>query len=342
MLLSLLLGLIGGVASAGDVVIDFLDVGQGDSTLIRGGGKAVLIDAGIADARVAGQLKSLGVRQLDLVVATHAHADHIGGMADVLGLLDVKLYVDSGLSHETRAYDRTMEQVEAKHIKHLRARTDMTLRMGDEAILHVLWPGETYLKDTRSDLNSNSVVIWLEHGEIDALFTGDAEEPTEHALLRGKLPEVEVLKVAHHGSAHSSTPAFLARTSPEIAVISCGKDNRYGHPDAGTVKRLASHGAMVFRTDLSGQVRVISNGSEVEVMEGDLSLFRTAPSAVATQDDKPMLAAQAPQPAPSKPEPTTTEAPEDVASWLSGVRPSTGVPEEDTGKKKKKKKRTKP
>lgn len=337
-----------GVASAGQLVIDFLDVGQGDSVLIRGGGKTVLIDAGIKDANVTGQLDRLGVTRLDLVVATHAHADHIGGMANVLQGHDVGLYLDSGQPHTTRTYLDVASTLKERGIKHIRGRTDMTLRMGDEAILHVLWPGDTYLKDTRSDLNSNSVVIWLEHGEVDALFTGDAEEPTEHALLRGDLREVEVLKVAHHGSSHSSTQSFLARVSPEIAVISCGTDNRYGHPDPEALARLASVGAMVFRTDLSGQVRVISDGQSVEVLEGQLPLFRTLPDGVVTTPGGTPMADStlAPEPAaivdtpPTSDAVTTETTSEDVATWLSGVRPSAGV-EEDDGPGRRKKKRKK-
>jgi competence protein ComEC len=340
-LTTLALALFSSAASAGGLVIDFLDVGQGDSVLIRGGGKAVLIDAGIRDAKVTQQLDRLGVDRLDLVVATHAHADHIGGMADVLLNHDVGVYLDSGQPHTTKTYLSVVTALNERSVRRVRGRTDMTLQMGEEATLHVLWPGETYLKDTRSDLNSNSVVIWLEHGEVDALFTGDAEEPTEDALLRGRLGEIEVLKVAHHGSSHSSTRGFLSRTSPEIAVISCGEGNRYGHPDPETLDRLASTGAMVFRTDLSGQVRVISDGTSVEVLEGDLSLFRTLPESVATRSETPLL--EEFQTAANDPgtttEVTSTDAPEDVAAWLSGVRPTAGTTETETGRSRRKKKR---
>lgn len=323
-------------AQAGQLVMDFLDVGQGDGVLIRAGGKAVLIDAGTAKSGVAQQLERLGVDRLDLVVATHPHADHIGGMAEVMREVRVALFVDSGQAHTTETYAAMMEEVDSQGIKHLRARPGMTLNLGEEAVLHVLWPGDRLLKDTRSDLNSNSVVLWLEHGEMDALFTGDAEEPTEAALLRTGVERVELLKVAHHGSAHSSSQAFLSRTSPEIAVISCGEGNRYGHPDPGTVSRLESAGATVYRTDLLGPIRVTSDGTAMTVVEGEGALMR-----VQRPESTSLVPLLAEEEATEQP-PPTVEVPDDVAAWLSGVRPS-GVPEpEPEGKKKKKKKRGEP
>lgn len=337
-------------ALAGDVIIDFLDVGQGDGVLIRGAGKAVLIDAGIRDAAVYKQLRTLGVDQLDLLIATHPHADHIGGMTDVVQNIPVKMYMDSGQPHTTETYKRLAAAVTEKGIHRMRATAGMNLKLGDEAVLHVLSPGASYIKNTRSDLNSNSVVVWLEHGEIDALFTGDAEAPTESALLRAGVEEMDLLKVAHHGSDHSSTHGFLSRVSPEIAVISCGEGNRYGHPDVETLDRLAGLGALVFRTDLSGQIRAISNGTELDVLEGDITMFAAAPiTQIAT--DVPLMTAAPVTPAPAPAEPVTpvqtpVEAPtttpaddteaDEAPSWLSGVRPSAPV-EEPSGRGKKKK-----
>lgn len=342
MFFGLVLALLSTPALAGEVIMDFLDVGQGDSVLIRGGGKAVLIDAGDRDSGVVDQLKILGVERIDLAVATHPHADHIGSMAQVIREFPVTMYMDNGLPHTTEVYKRVMHAVTERGVHRLRAKTDMTIRLGDEAILHVLFPGETYLKNTRSDLNSNSVVIWLEHGEIDALFTGDAEEPTESALLRAGIKEVELLKVAHHGSDHSSSSSFLSRVSPEIAVISCGEGNRYNHPGVDTLQRLASAGALVFRTDLSGQVRAVSDGAELDVLEGDIRMFAKAQLAVVPTDVPLFASVPVVQETPADPVLPTAVTPAvsgDVTPNLSGVRPSPTFEDEPTGRRKKKKKK---
>lgn len=258
-------------AWAGSVVVDVLDVGQGDAILVRTQDKTVLIDAALKKADVVGQLRRLGVTQLDLVVTSHPHADHMGGMADVLNGFQPKLYLDNGLPHTTEAYTELMKVVEERAIPYKTAVTGTALRMGTEATFEVLFPGDKALKNTRSDLNSNSVVLLLDHGEVEFLFTGDAEEPTEQALLALGLPDVDVLKVAHHGSEHSTTPPFLRAVKPEIAVISCGIENRYGHPSADTIDRLKKAGAAVYRTDQSGQLRLISDGHTVEVLEGSIT-----------------------------------------------------------------------
>ena len=344
-------------AWAGELTVDFLDIGQGDSILIRGGGKTVLIDAGDRGSNTVRQLQGLGVERLDLVVATHPHADHIGRMAPVLRTFEIGLYLDNGLPHTTATYAETMEAVEERGISYKTAEIGTQLRLGDEATLTVLFPTSTPLEGTRSDLNSNSVVTLLEHGEVEMLFTGDAEEPTEQALLRGELPkQIDVLKVAHHGSEHSSTTAFLRHVEPEFAVISCGVGNRYRHPREEALRRLESAGAMVFRTDLSGRITAISDGSSVEFIEQG-------------KEDAPRVVARRPAPftagtpaAVVPPGPTlveTPDAPEEPAAESTDEGPpppsplfeSEGSTTEDTDdgdtkrkrrKKKKKKKRTKP
>lgn len=235
--------------------------------LIRAGGKAVLIDAGIKRARVAAQLAALDVTSLDLVIVSHPHADHMGGMEEVLRSMPVGLYIDNGMPHTTQTYAKLMVAVEELGIPYRSGRTGMELKLGDEAVMNVILPGDTLLRDTRSDLNSNSVVVVLTHGEMDFLFTGDAEEPTEGLISRQSLPSIDVLKVAHHGSDHSSSTSFLRTVNPPIAVISCGEDNRYGHPAPEALERLNSAGALVYRTDQSGHIRAISDGTTVEMLE---------------------------------------------------------------------------
>ena len=253
-------------AIAGTVRVHVLDVGQGDAVLIEApGDKTVLIDAGTGKSKVAQQLRERGIKKLNLVVASHPHADHIGGMAEVLKSFDVGMYVDNGMTHTTLTYSRTTMMVEKKGIPYRAGVNGRVFNIGDEVKLTVLHPRSTLLSGTRSDLNSNSVVMRLDHKDICFLFTGDAEEPTERALLSGGLDECDVLKVAHHGSNHSTSDSFLRAVKPRYAAISAGLKNRYKHPGEDTLARLSRAGVTVHRTDLEGTLTFTSDGRKVSV-----------------------------------------------------------------------------
>ena len=247
-------------AVAGTVTVDVLDVGQGDAIVIRTPAKKViLIDAGDSPSDTIDHLKALGVTHVDLAVATHPHADHIGGMASVVEALPVKVFTDNGLPHTTDTYRRLMTAVETRGVTYRTAIAGTVYRLDDGATLDVLYPRGSPLRATRSDLNSNSVVLRLRHQKNCFLFTGDSEEPTEQALLEGdNLQTCDVLKVAHHGSNHSTTSSFLDRVKPRIAVVSVGVDNGYGHPGQETLGRLKAIGASVYQTDLDGTVTLLS------------------------------------------------------------------------------------
>jgi beta-lactamase superfamily II metal-dependent hydrolase len=295
-------------AWAGTVRVDVLDVGQGDAILIRTpANKVVLIDAGEGEVNVPALLAREGVDHLDLVIASHPHADHIGGMDDVVRALPVKNYLDNGLTHTTQTYGNLMRDVEDKDIAYREALVGQVFNLDDGAKLEILWPSDVKLRDTRSDLNSNSVVARLTHQGHCFLFTGDSEEPTERALMTAGLGQCDVLKVAHHGSNHSTTPGFLAEVKPRIGLISVGKDNRYGHPGNETLDRLRSADVTVYRTDLSGQITLLSSekGLEVKVErpDGAVVAAQAAPEAAAAGDATPAknldLAAPASTPAPA-------------------------------------------
>ncbi len=288
-------------ALAGPLVVDVLDIGQGDAILVRADGRAVLVDAGPGRA-IVDQLERLGVRRLDLAVASHAHADHIGGMQAVIEAVDTRFYMDNGQPHTTATYRDLMRAVDDRRVTYVAADPGREITLGDDVVLTVLAPPARPFTDTRSDHNSNSVVLWLRHGTVDILLTGDAEEPTEAWLVAQGVPDVEVLKVPHHGSDHSSTTPFLTAIKPEIAVISCGRGNKYDHPGPDALARLEAAGATVYRTDTMGQVRLVSDGAAVQVTTGSIDRFGASLPAAASPP------ATAPVPTPSStPSPTGGE-----------------------------------
>jgi competence protein ComEC len=255
-------------ALAGELVVTLLDVGQGDAVLLETpGGATILVDAGLAKSQTPRQLKAFGVEHLDLVVASHPHADHIGGMAAVLSAYPPDLFWYSGMDHTTQAWAKVTAALDDLQIETVAVQRGDRLTY-DDVTLSVLWPGERLLTGTRSDLNSNSVVLRVDHGDDCLLLTGDAEEVTEVQLLRQGLESCEVLKVAHHGSGHSTSQAWIDAVQPQIALISAGQDNRYHHPSPETMARLLNSEAVVYRTDLTGTVQLSSGGDGWEVTDG--------------------------------------------------------------------------
>jgi competence protein ComEC len=267
-------------AQAGQLLIDIIDVGQGDAILLRSPeGKSVLIDTGTGRTDMVAELQGRGVQQIDLAVSTHPHADHIGGMEAVLRAIPVGVYMDNGVPHTSKLYTDLMAAVEELSLPYMEAEAGQHIAFGEEATIDVLWPTKAKLRGTRSDLNANSVVLRLEHGDNCFLFVGDAEEETEVRLQVRGLETCEMLKVAHHGSDHSSTDRFLSKVQPQLAFISVGEHNRYNHPGEETLRRLERHGAKVHRTDLGGSMRVISDGRQLTVLEGiaTVATSRVAP-----------------------------------------------------------------
>ncbi len=263
----------------GKLEIRFFDVGQGDAALIRSPtGKRVLIDGGPpeAGAELARKVAADGAGPLDLVILSHPHLDHLGGLAAVLRAVGAQRFIDPGFDHPSKAYSELLGVVKEKAGQVMVPQPDparpnepLTIGLGGGAQLQILWPRapvEPFLFNTRSDANSNSIVARVTYGKTAVLFTGDSEADTEQRLLRRKeLLAADLLKVAHHGSRHSSGAAFLDAVAPKLAVISCGKGNDYGHPGGETLQRLAHAGARVFRTDLLGDVEAVSDGAEVQV-----------------------------------------------------------------------------
>ncbi len=261
----------------GELLVDMLDVGQGDAVLLRSPeGKTVLIDAGDGRTDILAELQGRGITQLDLVVVSHAHSDHLGGMENVIRTLPVGVFMDSGVPHTSQVYQDLMKAVEELGLAYAEAEAGQRIQFGEEASLSVLWPARAKLRGTRSDLNANSVVLRLDHGSNCFLFVGDAEEETEVRLQVRGLEQCSVLKVAHHGSDHSTTDRFLSKSHPTIALVSVGEHNRYNHPGEECLRRLERHGVTVHRTDQAGSLRVVSTGQSLHVEEGIVTILSGA------------------------------------------------------------------
>ena len=201
----------------GKLFVYFLDVGQGDSALFSYEGKTILVDAGEYEMgdRVVGELLSRGVTRIDLLVATHPHSDHIGGMQTVIETFPVGKVLDTGLPHPSPSYEHFLETIEQKQIPYLVAEQGQTIDIDPSLRVLVLSPPKDQSAD---DLNANSVVLRISYGVIDFLMTGDLGKEGEDALIRTGYPlDAEILKVGHHGSSSSTSPAFLARVHPEAA-----------------------------------------------------------------------------------------------------------------------------
>lgn len=239
------------VLAAQELRIRFLNVGQGDATLIATPeGRQVLIDAGPNRHAVAAFLAAEGIDTLDLVVASHAHADHIGGMTEVLRTAVVRFYMDNGMPHSTATYQRTLAALTASGAQYLEA-SSRTLTVGSIGFRVLAPPAGTH------DQNDASVGVLLQFGAFRALFTGDSElGELRHWLTHDSIPAVQVLKVAHHGSRNTSSPAWAEATRPALAVIPVGARNRYGHPSPGVVALWSAVGATVMRTDQHGTIEI--------------------------------------------------------------------------------------
>jgi competence protein ComEC len=248
----------------GTVEVVFLNVGQGDAVAIRSpAGRWVLVDTGPrgrswdAGARIVlPYLRRRGVTGLEALILTHPDLDHIGGARAIAEAFHPRLIIDPAQATGKDAYVDVLEVAQARRIPWIEARKGFVLEL-DGARLEVLHPdGPTETPTGKSDSNAQSVVLLLTYGAFEALLTGDAPTEVEETLLAELPSDLELLKVGHHGSNTSTSPDLLAKSSPELAVISVGARNRYGHPHSEVMKRLQDTGVRVLRTDLAGHIRV--------------------------------------------------------------------------------------
>jgi competence protein ComEC len=240
--------------------VTFLDVGQGDSVLLETPRARVLVDEGPPEADVAGQLERMGVRSLSALVLTHPQRDHVGGAADVIRRVSVAQVLEPGLEATGPEREEAVEEARSRGVPVRTIRAGTTLRVGG-LVIRVLWPADAGTPS--EDPNLNAVVLVASYGETDVFLSADAESAVTARL---PLTPVEVLKVAHHGSADPGLADELGELRPRIAVISCGKGNEYGHPRPETLAALAeAPGLATYRTDEDGRVVVESDGHALTV-----------------------------------------------------------------------------
>lgn len=257
--------------SGDELSIHVLDVGQGDAILIVApGGKTALVDASVPGSgkKILAAMKNYGVDHIDLLISTHAHADHIGGADEVIKGTKVYKVLDSKVPNTTKNYEDFLDAIEANKVEFIGASPGQTFDLGSGAIISVLAPMQPLftkdqLRSGGNEPNANSVVTRLDYGEFSILLTGDAEAQTEERLMeQGARLEARVLKVGHHGSKYASSQDFLRAAKFKDAVISCGADNRYGHPSQEVLDRLKSTGVRIYRTDLQGEITIKTRGKE--------------------------------------------------------------------------------
>lgn len=231
------------------VEIMFLDVGQGDAAVvITPEGRVALIDAG-PDGRTLEMLQSREITGIDVVIASHGHADHIGGMQEVIQSLPIRYYMDNGIPSTTATYRELMQVLQSSNIRYLEP-TARNINLGSVNLTIMPPPGE-------GEQNLNSIGVLVEYGDFKALFTGDSGiEELQHFLSRG-VPDVTLLKAPHHGSRDGLTPAWLSAIQPEVVVVSCGRDNPYGHPHLWAIRYYEAVADEVYRTDLDGEVKIL-------------------------------------------------------------------------------------
>jgi len=257
----------------------FLDVGQGDgAVLITPQKKVVLIDAGPGETSLdnfdAGEevvipfLHSLGVKKIDYVVASHAHLDHIGGLISVFREFKIGVVYDSGFNYPSYTYERFLKVIKAKKIKYKIIKRGDKLKWDKYLKIDVLSPPPKLFRGG-SDCNDNSIVLKIKYNNISILFTGDAERRAELKMIskyKNRL-EATVLKVGHHGSYTSTVDKFLYYVLPEVAVISCGRNNRFGHPHKSVLRRLQKYGVKIYRTDLMGNIFFKTDGKKYWIIK---------------------------------------------------------------------------
>lgn len=256
------------LAADDTLAVHFIDVGQGDCTLLACDGKIMLIDCGEYQysSDVISYLTERGVSRIDYLVGTHPHSDHMGGMAYIVDKFDIGEVIIPHVSDDdiptTVFYERFLDACWEKDCKVTEAQLGRVIELGD-ARAEIIAPASLDYED----VNDYSVSFFVTHGEKSFVLTGDAEGVSENEMFYGgRLQKADVCKAGHHGSGSSSTTAFLNIVRPDISVISCGEGNSYGHPSKSAIDRISRYTSRIYRTDLCGTIIIESDGKDLRVM----------------------------------------------------------------------------
>lgn len=241
-----------------NLTITFINVGQADSEwIVSPSGKTILIDAG-EDQQAVNITSVLKKNEIDMLIVTHPHSDHIGGIQTILNNYYVYEFVDNGYKHNSAMYTSMMKTVTKKNISHMTVTKGDYITFGEMGI-RVLNPQKTFF----TELNDNSIVMLMTYKNVSILFTGDAGRSAEDVYAQS-IKNVDVLKVSHHGSSTGTGSYLLSKINPKISIISVGK-NTYGHPDKSVISNLIKDGSIIYRTDLNGTTVLTTNGEQYSV-----------------------------------------------------------------------------
>lgn len=255
--------------SESKLIVHFLDVGQGDSIFIElPNGKTMLVDAGenYHGQGIIDYVQTIGYQKLDYVVATHPHEDHIGSMPYIVRNFEIGSIYMPDVTANTATFESLLKAIKAKGLRVKNGRTGVHIIKDGELTADIIAPD----KPDESNLNNSSIVLLLTFGNVSYLLTGDAETKELNAIRADM--HATVLKAGHHGSMTSTTQTLLKKISPSVTVISCGKNNDYGHPHAEVLKMLKSVNSSVYRTDRDQTVIVATDGSSLTVSTGNPSI----------------------------------------------------------------------
>lgn len=260
------------VTAGHEMQVHFIDVGQGDSILIESpSGKTMLIDGGVKGAgqQIVSYLKELGINKLDIVVATHPDADHIGGLIPVLDNMTIEQFYDSGKVHTSQTFEEMLTRIDEKNIPYHVPKIGDDIEFDKEVNVKVL-----NANDQATDNNDASIVLKMTYGNVSFLLTGDAGVALEKEMLQYDV-KATVLKAGHHGSNTSSSEEFIQAVKPEVTILSYGEDNKYGHPHAEIVDRLQAIGSKIYATADLGTITVSTDGVNYTVNGKETSSVET-------------------------------------------------------------------